>query len=90
MKRYVIEREIPGIGGLTAEQIAGAAANSNAALAKLGGKAQWLESFVAADKTFCVYLAADEAAVRDHARLSGFPANKLTEVGRVISPLTAG
>ena len=90
MKRYVIERDLPGVGGLTVQQLAAAAANSNAALAKLGGKAQWLESFIAADKTFCVYLAADEAAVRDHARISGLPANRVTEVGQVISPLTAG
>ena len=90
MKKYVIEREIPGIGGLTAAEVKGAAAQSNAALAKLAGRAQWLQSFVAADKTFCVYLAESEAAVREHAALSGFPANKITEVGAVIDPATAG
>jgi hypothetical protein len=90
MKRYVIERNLPGIGGMTREQLAAAAAKSNDALAKLTGRVQWLESFVAGDKTFCVYLAADEAAVLEHARISGFPANKVTEISRVIDPLTAG
>jgi hypothetical protein len=67
----------------------GAAAKSNAALAKLAGKAQRLESFVVEDKTFCIYLAENEAAVHEHARLSGFPANKVTEVRNVIDPSTA-
>jgi hypothetical protein len=89
MKRYVIERNLPGIGTLTAAQVSEAAAKSNAALAKLGGKAQWVQSFVAHDKTFCVYLAESEAAVQEHARISGFPASKVTEIGAVIDPLTA-
>lgn len=89
MKRYVIERDLPGIGRMTGEQLAAAAAKSNEALARLNGKAQWLESLVAGDKTFCVYLAADEAAVREHARISGFPANKVTEISKIIDPLTA-
>ena len=89
MKRYIIERDIPGVGKLNSEELKGAAAKSNEALAKLAGKAQWLESFVLEDKTFCVYLAENEAAVRDHARLSGFPANKVTEVRNVIDPMTA-
>jgi hypothetical protein len=89
MKRYVIEREIPGVGGLSAEQRQGVAAKSNDALAQLAPKAQWVQSFVADNKTFCVYLAENEAAVRDHARISGFPANKITEVVGVIDPTTA-
>ena len=89
MKQYVIEREIPGIGNLNREQIKGAAATSNDALAKLAGKVQWQQSFVVADKTFCIYLAEDEAGVHAHAKLSGFPANKVTEVRNVIGPLTA-
>jgi uncharacterized protein DUF4242 len=89
MKKYVIEREIPGIGSLGPADVKGAAAQSNAALAKLNGKAQWLQSFVAADKTFCIYLAESEDAVREHAKLSGFPANKITEIGGVIDPTTA-
>jgi hypothetical protein len=89
MKRYIIEREIPGIGGMTDQQLQGAAAKSNDALAKLGGKAQWIQSFVADNKTFCVYLADNEAAVREHARISGFPANKVTEISGIIDPTTA-
>jgi hypothetical protein len=88
MKRYLIERDIPGVGKLNSEQLKGAAAKSNEALAKLAGKAQWLESFVVEDKTFCVYLAENEAAVHEHSRLSGFPANKVTEVRNVIDPMT--
>lgn len=90
MKRFVIERNIPGVGAMSAEQLKGAATTSNGALAKLGGKAQWVQSFVVDDKTFCIYLAEDEAAVQEHARLSGFPATKVTEVRAVIDPLTAG
>ena len=89
MKRYVIERDIAGVGSLTQEQLKGAAETSNAALAKLGGKVQWVESFVAADKTFCIYLADHEASVHEHARLSGFPASKVTEAAGIISPMTA-
>jgi hypothetical protein len=89
MKRYMIERDIPGVGKMNAGQLREAAATSNGALAKLTGKAQWVQSFVVDDKTFCVYLAEDEAAVREHARLSGFPASKVTEVRGVIDPMTA-
>jgi hypothetical protein len=89
MKRYVIERDLPGIGKLNGAQVKDAAATSNGALAKLSGKVQWVQSYVADDKTFCVYLAEDEAAVHEHARLSGFPASKITEVRNVIDPTTA-
>jgi hypothetical protein len=89
MKKYMIEREIPGVGGMTPDQLKEAAAASNAALAKLSPRVQWIESFVAKDKTFCVYLAEDEAVVQEHARLSGFPANRVTEVGGKIDPATA-
>jgi hypothetical protein len=89
MKRYVIEREVPGIGKSNGEQLQGAAATSNAALAKLAPKVQWVQSFVADDKTFCIYLAESEKAVHEHARLSGFPASKVTEVRAVIDPMTA-
>jgi hypothetical protein len=89
MKRYVIEREIPGVGGLKGAELKGAAATSNEALAKLAGKVQWVHSYVADDKTFCVYLAESENAVREHARLSGFPASRITEVRGVIDPMTA-
>jgi hypothetical protein len=88
MKKFVIEREIPGVGGLKGDQLKGAAATSNAALAKLAPKVQWLTSYVATDKTFCIYLAASEADVKAHAQLSGFPATRITEVIRVIDPTT--
>jgi hypothetical protein len=89
MKRYVIERDVPGIGKSNREQLKGAAAVSNGALAKLAGKVQWVQSYVVEDKTFCIYLAESESAVQEHARLSGFPANKVTEVRAVIDPMTA-
>lgn len=89
MKRYVIERDLPGVGAMNREQLKQAAATSNGALAKLAGKAQWVQSYVVADKTFCIYLADSEASVREHAKLSGFPANTVTEVCSVIDPLTA-
>ena len=90
MKRYVIERDLPGIGHLGREEFKRAAITSNAALALLSGAAQWVESFVANDKTFCIYLADSEASVHEHARLSGLPASKIYEVHRVIDPMTAG
>jgi hypothetical protein len=89
MKRYVIEREIPKIGTLEAEQLKCAAAKSNDALFKLAPDIQWIESFVAADKTFCIYLAKDEAIIHRHAELSGFPASKITEIGKMLDPTTA-
>jgi hypothetical protein len=90
MKRYIIERDLPGIGALGAAELKEAAAKSNDALARLSGRAQWLESFVAGNKTYCVYLADDESAVHEHARISGFPVSKVTRVERIIDPSTAG
>jgi len=90
MKRYMIERDLPGVGAMDGGQLKGAAATSNDALAKLAGKAQWVESFVADNKTFCVYLADSEASVHEHAKLSGFPATKVTAIGKTIDPTTAG
>ena len=89
MKRYLIERDIAGVGTLDRQQLKQAAATSNAALAKLSGRAQWVQSFVVDDKTFCIYLAEDEAAVQEHSRISGFPATKVTEVKSVVEPTTA-
>ncbi len=89
MKRYVIERDLPGVGAINRAQLKDAAATSNGALVKLAGKVQWDHSYVVDDKTFCIYLAESEAAVREHARLSGFPATKVTEVRTIIDPLTA-
>jgi hypothetical protein len=90
MKKYMIERELPGIGQADAETLARAAATSNAALAKLAPRVQWQQSYVTGDKTFCVYLAEDEDAIREHAKLSQFPATKITEIGGTIDPSTAG
>lgn len=90
MRRYVIEREVPAIGSLNVQQLQAAAAKSCEALNKLGPQVQWIESYVAADKTFCIYLAKDEVAIRKHAELSGFPANRITEVKTMIDPTTAG
>ena len=89
MKKYMIERDIPGVGKLTVEELRGAAAASNAALAQLSPRVQWQQSYVSGEKTFCVYLAEDEDVIREHARLSGFPANKITELSKVIDPSTA-
>jgi len=89
MRKFIIEREIPGVDRMGQTDLAGAAKTSNAALAKLAGKAQWVQSYVAKDKTFCVYLAEDEDAIHEHARLSGFPANKITEITGLIDPVTA-
>ena len=88
MKRFVIERDIPGVGTLEREQLREAAKRSNAALRELGPDIQWIESFVAGDKTFCVYLAKNEEIIREHARISGFPASKITEIRKMIDPTT--
>ena len=90
LKRFVIEREIPNVGASTREDLSGAATASNSALAKLAPRVQWEHSYVAADKTFCVYLAEDEADIRTHAELSGFPATTITPVMGLIDPTTAG
>lgn len=89
MKKYVIEREIPKVGSLTPQQLREAAGKSNDVLAQLGPDIQWQESYVTADRLFCVYLAKDEEVIQRHAELSGFPATKVTEIGRVIDPTTA-
>jgi len=88
MPKYVIERDIPSVGSLEREQLRGAAAKSNSVLNQLGPDIQWVESYVPADKTFCVYLAKDEDIIRKHAEISGFPATKITEVRKMIDPTT--
>ena len=89
LRKYIIERDIPKVGSLEREQLREAAAKSNDALRQLAPEVQWVESYVAADKTFCVYLAKDEAAIRRHAEISGFPATKVTEIRKTIDPTTA-
>ena len=89
MKRFVIEREVPGVGLSDQAGLCDMAKISNAAIRKLAPKVQWDHSYVTGDKIFCIYLAEDEHAVREHARLSGFPANKITPVITIIDPTTA-
>jgi Protein of unknown function (DUF4242) len=89
MKTYMIEREIPKIGTLEREQIRQSAAKSNQVLRQLGPDIQWLESYVTTNKMYCLYLATDEALIQRHAELSGFPATKITEIGKRIDPTTA-
>lgn len=89
MKKYVIERELPGVGMMTQNDLCGASKTSCDALAQLPGRIQWIQSYVTANKTFCIYLAEGEEAIRDHARISGFPASKITEVVTMIDPCTA-
>ena len=89
MPKYVIEREIPGAGKLTAEQLQGISQKSCGVLAKMGPQIQWLHSYVTDDKVYCVYIAPNEEAVREHARQGGFPANRVSEVKGIIDPTTA-
>jgi uncharacterized protein DUF4242 len=89
LRKFVIERDIPAVGTLDREQLRGAAAKSNEVLRQLGPDIQWVESYVADNKTFCIYLAKDEAIIQRHAEISGFPATKVTEVKKMIDPTTA-
>jgi hypothetical protein len=88
LRKYIIERDIPAVGTFERDQLRGAAAKSNEVLKQLGPDIQWQESYVAGDKTFCVYLAKDEVIIRKHAELSGFPATKITEIRKMIDPTT--
>jgi len=89
MKRFVIERHIPGVGSLAAAQLKGIAAASNAAVAELGGAVQWIHSHLAADNTFCVYIGESENMLREHSRLAGFPITRINEIVTIIDPMTA-
>lgn len=89
MPKYVIEREIPGAGQLTPQELRGISEKSCSVLRKLGPQIQWLHSYVTADKIYCVYIAPDEATVRAHAQQAGIPANRISEVKSVIDPTTA-
>jgi len=89
LRRFIIERDIPKVGTFERAQLRGAAAKSNEVLDQLAPDIQWVESYVADDKTFCVYLAKDENVIRKHADISGFPATKITEVKKMIDPTTA-
>ncbi len=89
MPKYVIEREIPGAGNLTPEELRAISQKSCAVLRKMGPEIQWLESYVTDDKLYCVYIAPSADAVKQHAGQGGFPANRIAEVRRMIDPTTA-
>lgn len=89
LKRYLIERDIPGIGEFSQTELCGAARASNQALNTIGTNIQWQHSYVTDEKTFCIYLAKSEEEIRKHAELSGIPLTRITEVSQIIDPLTA-
>ena len=89
MPKFIIEREMQGVGGLSDGDFTGAAQKSCDVLRAMGPEVQWIQSYVTGDKIFCVYHAANEALIREHAERSGFPANKITKVERIIDPATA-
>ena len=89
MPKYVIEREIPGAGGLSASDLKAISQKSCGVLTQLGSQIQWIESYVTADKIYCVYRSPNEALVRQHAEQGGFPANSVAEVKSIIDPTTA-
>jgi hypothetical protein len=89
MHRFVIERDIPSVGSFDPSQLRDASRTSNTALSKLAPRVQWEHSYVANNKTFCIYLAEDEAAIHEHAKLSGFPVSRITPISAIIDPTTA-
>jgi len=89
LRRYLVEREIPGIGGMSIVELCGAARASNQAIEKLGSRIQWQHSYVAGDRSFCIYLADGEDTIHAHAELSGIPVSNIIEIPQIIDPLTA-
>jgi hypothetical protein len=89
MPKYLIERELPGAGSLSKEQLQAVSQKSCAVLSQMGSRVQWLQSYVTGDKIYCVYIAPNEEAVREHAKRGGFPANRVSEIKQVIDPTTA-
>jgi hypothetical protein len=89
MPKYLIEREIPGLGEWAPDQLVGASQKSCSVLRVLGPEIQWQESYVTANKLYCVYIASNEEVIREHAKQGGFPANRISEIKRVIDPTTA-
>jgi len=89
MPKYIIEREIPDVGQLSSEELQGISQTSCGVLREMGSQTQWLESFVTDDKIYCVYIAPNEEAVREHAERGGFPANSISEVKSIIDPTTS-
>ena len=88
MPKYVIERDLPGAGKLSGDELRGISQTSNKVIASLGPEIRWLESFVTEDKIYCVYVAPDEDILLEHARCGGFPANKIAMVSTIIDPST--
>jgi hypothetical protein len=89
MPKYIIERDIPNAGALSAQELQGISQKSCGVLSDMGTKIQWLESYVTDDKIYCVYIAPDEAAVKEHAEKGGFPANRISQIRTTIDPTTA-
>ena len=89
MPKFLIEREIPGAGDLSAAELQAISQKSCGVLKSMGPQIQWVESYVTGDKVYCVYIAPDEESVREHARQGGFPANRVSEIKRMIDPTTA-
>lgn len=89
MPKFIIEREIPGAGKLTSEQLKGISQTSCGVLSNMGPQIQWLQSYVTGDKIYCVYIAPNEEMVREHAKQGGFPANSVSQVTTIIDPTTA-
>ena len=89
MPKYLIERDLPGAGKLSADELRGISQKSNQVLAELGPEIRWLQSYVTDDKIYCVYIAPDTDVIYEHARCGGFPANKVTQIAQVIDPSTA-
>jgi len=89
MPKYVIEREIPGAGNLSAEELQGVSQKSCSVLQNLGPQIQWVQSYVTGDKVYCVYIAPNEEMIREHAQQGAFPANKISEIKTIIDPTTA-
>jgi hypothetical protein len=89
MPKYVIEREIPGAGNLSAQELKAISQKSCGVLSNLGPQIQWLQSYVTGDKIYCVYIAPNEELVKEHAKQGGFPANRISQVATVIDPTTS-
>ena len=89
MPKYVIEREIPGAGSLSTDQLREVAQTSCNVLKELGPQIQWLESYVTGDKVYCVYISPNEEMIREHAKQGGFPANRISEIKSIIDPTTS-
>ena len=89
MPKFIIERQIPGAGNLSADSLKSISQKSREVLCTLGSDIQWIHSYVAGDKIYCIYMAPNEELIKEHARLGGFPANSITEISNIIDPMTA-